>query len=72
VELAKYIVSTPGSLWDFSTAIILSEHLVGLLPVQLLDGLSSRRSGRTVRQTMKLSDYQKKLNDKIETVHQTP
>jgi hypothetical protein len=72
VELAKYIVSTPRSLWDYSTAIILSEHLVSLLPVQLLDGLGDRRGrGHTVRQTMKLSDYQKKLNDEIDTVHQT-
>jgi hypothetical protein len=73
VELAKYIVSTPGSLWEFSAAIILSEHLVSLLPAQLLDGLSDRRGmGHTVRQTMRLSDYQKKLNDEVPTVHQTP
>jgi hypothetical protein len=73
VELAKYIVSTPGSLWEFSTAIILSEHLVSLLPAQLLDGLSDRRGrGHTVRQTIEVLAYQKKLNDEVETVHQTP
>jgi predicted HTH domain antitoxin len=72
-ELAKRIASTPGSLQEFSTAIILSEHLVSLLPVQLLDGLSDRRGrGHTVRQTMKLSDYQQRLNKRNRTVHQIP
>jgi hypothetical protein len=37
-ELAEVIVSTPGSLWEFSTAVIMSEHLVRLLPVHLAAG----------------------------------
>jgi hypothetical protein len=37
-ELAEIIVSTPGSLWEFSTAVIMSERLVRLLPVHLAAG----------------------------------
>jgi hypothetical protein len=32
-ELTEVIVSTPGSLWELSTAVIMSEQLVRLLPV---------------------------------------
>jgi hypothetical protein len=37
-ELAEVIVATPGSMWDFDAATVISGHLVRLLPVHLARG----------------------------------